>query len=196
MVASASDCNVSKETAVSWNVVGPQGPPGEPGLAGTPGADGEPGPPGPAGSPLRAFDGEGNVLGIPLETGRVFNEDLGLMVMVQTLREGSFAPELYFGGPDCAGQPFLYVGGGSWTLADTLLGPYPAAFPTYFVAPSAPETESVEFQSSLSPTNGCVQPISGGGPTFLPAFPFNGTLPFTVPVPLPITFGIAPQAAR
>jgi hypothetical protein len=30
LVASPADCNASKETAVSWNVVGPQGPPGEP----------------------------------------------------------------------------------------------------------------------------------------------------------------------
>jgi hypothetical protein len=33
LVGSAADCNPSKETAVAWNVVGPQGTQGDPGVS-------------------------------------------------------------------------------------------------------------------------------------------------------------------
>lgn len=40
MVASPASCIATRETPVSWNVVGPQGPPGEQGPAGVDGANG------------------------------------------------------------------------------------------------------------------------------------------------------------
>jgi hypothetical protein len=53
MVASATECT-SKETAVTWNVAGPQGPQGEQGPPGPEGPQGEPGPAGIRGSLIAA----------------------------------------------------------------------------------------------------------------------------------------------
>jgi len=194
MVASPADCIASRETAVSWNVVGPQGPPGE---QGPPGPEGPPGPPGPTGSPLRVFDGEGNVLGIPWDNGRIFNEELGLTVLMGTPRGLSTASvSVYFASPDCSGQGFLDVGyEPTFFLAQTLLGPYPSPFPTYFVAPKDGAIQSVNVHTSLE-SYGCANQCSPGDTCtyqkMLPANPFTGVLPFVIPVSEPIHVGIAP----
>jgi hypothetical protein len=218
MVTAPSDCNTRRETAVSWSMAGTQGPPGEQGPpgaqgpAGPPGAQGEQGPTGPqgsagavgeagpagpAGSAVRVFDGDENVLGIPGDDGRIFNEELGLTVYRGTLRGVSDgALNIYFLSDDCSGQGYLHLGSEDPNESDTLLGPYPAPFPTYFVASAHQEIQhGVPIAHSIGP-NGCVQQCTPGGACIyddmLPAEPFTGVLPFAIPVAEPIHVGIAP----
>jgi hypothetical protein len=78
MVATPSDCNTRRETAVSWNVAGTQGPQGEEGPPGQQGPPGEQGPPGPSGSAgeLRLIDANGTDLGFFVFT-RLFLAKVG-----------------------------------------------------------------------------------------------------------------------
>jgi hypothetical protein len=184
LVGSPADCNASKETAVSWNVVGPEGPQGD---------QGEPGPQGPPGPPLRVFDGEGNVLGIPYTGAVLFNEQIGLTVWYSTLRGSSSVANLHFESFDCSGAGFLRINQGI-SRADTLLGPFPAPFPSYFAAPGTGALQTAVLQTTLT-SDSCQQLCGAGGceeevQDLLPAVPFSGTLPFTIPVPEPIHVGI------
>jgi hypothetical protein len=77
-----------------------------------------------------------------------------------------------------------------------LLGPFPAPFPTYFSAPASGGIQSAILQSTLT-SDSCQQLCGVGGcreevQNLLPAVPFTGPLPFTIPVPEPIHIGIGP----
>ena len=164
-------------------MVGPEGPQGEPG------PEGPQGPPGPL---LRVFDGEGNVLGIPNGRGGwFFNQEMGLSVTWATARgENSGARIFYFTEENCEGQAFLELHTNR-TFFNALIGPYPSPFPTYYVASADAAPQLIQTASELS--NATCSPRDGGDPQkVIPAVPFTGTLPFTIPVPEPIYVGIAP----
>jgi hypothetical protein len=214
MVGSAGECKPSKETAVSWSITGSQGEQGPPGPDGPQGAqgptgptgptgpqgpageDGATGPLGPAGPSLRVFDGDENLLGIPGDDGRIFNEELGLTVHRGTLRGANDgALNMYFPTEDCSGQGYLHLASEDPNDSDTLLGPYPAPFPAYFVGAAHQEIQhGVPVVNSIG-QNGCVQQCSTGElctyDDMLPAEPFTGVLPFAIPVAEPIHVEVA-----
>jgi hypothetical protein len=206
MVASPADCS-AKETAVSWNAVGPEGPPGEQGpqgpegpqgpqgAPGAPGAEGPTGPTGPAGSPFRVFDGEGNVVGIPLGENVLFNEELGLFLRLPTLQGSLASDTIYFSETGCAGQAF--VSKAAPQTYDLLIGPLSPPRSSYYILPAQPMSQGVtEIRSLYNSAGVCMAGCPGGGPcpsaNLLPVLPFTGVLPFEIPVPEPVHFGIAP----
>lgn len=110
-VNSPSDCD-SKETAISWNVVGPQG------VSGPQGPKGDKGDAGPGGSgALRIVDSVGNEVGFYIPQG-VFANDATVLRFIPSLdnwfiftvnKDGFSNPALSFvyESTDCTGQGYV-----------------------------------------------------------------------------------------
>jgi hypothetical protein len=99
IVASASACSPRKETAVTWNVAGPEGP------------SGPAGPPGPSNA-LSVVDANGQSLGLLVGIQRGFSFTVFLPALessVEIHRSGNVAPSgsSWFAEPGCTGQAFV-----------------------------------------------------------------------------------------
>ena len=160
IVAPGTECR-GDETPISWNV---QGPPGADGMDGTDGMDGGTGPEGPPGPSLRVIDGAGDVLGIPYDDRRFFNEEIGASFSIAILLEPSLLKTLFFDAPGCTGQAYMDLFTSEEpTPLNTVFGPWPAEvqgapspFPAWWITRT--EIVSRVFIVSLTnqSTNECV----------------------------------------
>lgn len=112
LVVDPANCTF-RETAISWNQVGPQGEPGEDGMDGQPG---EAGPEGPTGPSLRLLDFNGVEIGILVSNNAgsfiVFGEPSGTEFVVG--RDGDVHPVqdlsgLLYEETGCGGTPYVHT---------------------------------------------------------------------------------------
>ena len=128
------------------------------------------------------FDGDGNVLGIPRPIG-FFSPELGLDVALGTA-QGSAEPQASWESTDCTGP--AYVLG-----HNRLHGPFPEGFPTFLVAPPVPRVPIVvRSEVDVQDSDECDE-VSPRAASMTPAEPFDGVLPFSMPVAEPIYTGLA-----
>lgn len=120
IVSSASQCSTRRETAVSWNQVGPTGPTGPAGLPGPAGVAGTQGVPGPAGAgALMVYDVNNNVVGPMISNWQVVIKPTGTFPLILGLllefngaaNFGGFNPSSYVSfyhtSSDCTGTRYL-----------------------------------------------------------------------------------------
>lgn len=182
LVPSSDLCKAGRETAVSWNAVGPQGPPGP---EGAPGPQGDPGQPAAPGVTFYLYDATGTRVGPVGGHGTVYLESIGASV---TIIEGSGllnqpvkSQPVFFDEAGCQGNAFVQ-------FAHDLLGNGPSGAQRYFVG-HAPRA-TVSFGSILGATTGeCREYLETDG-----AFPATEVTleDFGIPIPLPAPLYIAP----
>ncbi len=192
----ADTCS-AREMPISWNV---QGPPGADGTDGTDGMDGGTGPEGPPGPTLRVIDGAGDVLGIPYDDRRFFNEEIGASFSIAILLAPSLLKTLFFDAPGCTGQAYMDLFTSEEpTPLNTVFGPWPAEvqgapspFPAWWITRT--EIVSRVFIVSLIPSssNECVATHTSQLDAVL-LDPLVGDLPITYPVVRPIYIGLPPE---
>ena len=157
-------------------------------------AQGPPGPQGPQGPPgppvqLRAYDATGAALGVVVSrpTGAVgvlniFIEEIGKFAQLDAVPGRNCGCTLYFESDDCTGQPYMNT---------TDMNPYAAC------QPNGPISTSTVWVTSASTTEMKTLQSQGDGTSCYPTsataavYPVQPTaLPFPLPVPTPITFGV------
>jgi hypothetical protein len=148
MVASPAECNATRETAVSWNMVGPQGPQGPAGPQGAQGQQGPQGPegePGPPGGGFYLYDATGTRIGPMAPSGFVYLASVSAFALV-TMGGSVHATEsqwVFFDEANCEGKGFV-------PFARRLLEN--GSTPRYFVG-TAPIVVA-SFESALVPAMG------------------------------------------
>ena len=206
LLAQGASCK-RHETAVSWNVVGPQGPAGPPGTtgpqgppgpAGAAGAPGEVGPPGPqgmqgvAGSPganaLEVRDAADVLIGsfalggVPLA---VTTAPDGTRYGLPFSRDGFLATGMTFYYPtaDCSGPPFADISNqGLLVLPVAQTTPHWAFYATDAVSVQRRSSRRVERHGDPAVPGPCEPEVDAiiGGPGVLVELPANLTAPFRV----------------
>jgi hypothetical protein len=160
------------ETAINWNVTGPQGPQGPIGPTGATGPQGPAGPQGPQGVPgttLHVYDGSNQDLGLLVQADNLtfYNTSLQQLFRIQNDSNGNpiiANLTVYYTGLNCTGNPVVplefnppanYVRGKSYKN------------PSKIMITSNTSVGTVEFRSYSQPS---------GGPTTLVCF--NNTSPY------------------
>jgi hypothetical protein len=115
LLAEGASCG-TRETFVSWNVVGPQGPQGPqgvPGPIGPQGTQGPEGPQGPSGTGVRVLDADSTEVGILIAPNLVFRNVDGLNIALEIGIDGFKQSPIvfYHATEDCSGRRYTNDGG-------------------------------------------------------------------------------------